>query len=88
MKGVNFYGPRSEFVVTGSDCGNIFFWDKDTESIVHLVNGDKEGVVSCYFFISWITKIRELVKLFDNMKFKLNLKIKVSESESGKCHLV
>jgi hypothetical protein len=49
VKGVNFYGPRSEFVVSGSDCGNIFFWDKDTESIVHMVHGDKEGVVSRFF---------------------------------------
>ena len=45
VKGVNYYGPRSEYVVSGSDCGNIFFWDKDTESIVHMVHGDKEGVV-------------------------------------------
>lgn len=25
---VTFYGPRSEFVVSGSDCGHIFFWNK------------------------------------------------------------
>lgn len=24
---VTFYGPRSEFVVSGSDCGHIFFWN-------------------------------------------------------------
>lgn len=46
MKGVNFYGPRSEFVVSGSDCGNIFFWDRKTEAIVHMVAGDENGVVS------------------------------------------
>ncbi|CAN0384677.1 unnamed protein product, partial [Hapterophycus canaliculatus] len=28
VKQVNFYGPRSEFVVSGSDCGHIFLWDK------------------------------------------------------------
>ena len=28
VKGVNFYGPRSEYVISGSDCGNIFFWSK------------------------------------------------------------
>jgi WD repeat-containing protein 42A len=32
--------------VSGSDCGNIFFWDKETEGIIHMVHGDKEGVVS------------------------------------------
>lgn len=24
VKGVNFYGPKSEFVVSGSDCGHIY----------------------------------------------------------------
>jgi len=47
VKGVNFYGPNSEFVVSGSDCGHIFFWDKEGEDIVHMVEGDKEGVVNC-----------------------------------------
>ena len=28
VKGVNFYGANSEFVVSGSDCGNVFFWSK------------------------------------------------------------
>ena len=28
VKGVNFYGPESQFVISGSDCGNIFLWDK------------------------------------------------------------
>jgi WD repeat-containing protein 42A len=28
VKGVNFYGPHSEYVISGSDCGNIFFWSK------------------------------------------------------------
>jgi WD40 repeat protein len=28
VKGVSFYGPHSEYVISGSDCGNIFFWSK------------------------------------------------------------
>ncbi|XP_028401788.1 DDB1- and CUL4-associated factor 8-like [Dendronephthya gigantea] len=47
VKGVNFYGPRSEFVVSGSDCGHVFIWDKETESIVQLLEGDVAGVVNC-----------------------------------------
>lgn len=47
VKGVNFYGPNCEFVVSGSDCGNIFFWDKEGEDIVHMVKGDENGVVNC-----------------------------------------
>ncbi|XP_058459323.1 DDB1- and CUL4-associated factor 8 [Malaya genurostris] len=47
IKGVNFFGPRSEFVVSGSDCGNIFFWDKNSEIIVNWMKGDDAGVVNC-----------------------------------------
>ena len=47
VKGVNFYGTRSEFIVSGSDCGHVFLWDKKTESIVQLLEGDAAGVVNC-----------------------------------------
>lgn len=46
VKGVNFYGPHSEFVVSGSDCGHIFLWDKDTENIVQYMDGDDGGVIN------------------------------------------
>jgi len=46
VKGVNFYGPNSEFVISGSDCGNIFIWDKETRGIVKLMPGDDNGVVN------------------------------------------
>lgn len=47
VKGVNFYGPKSEFVVSGSDCGHIFLWEKSSCQIVQFMEGDKGGVVSC-----------------------------------------
>lgn len=47
VKGVNFYGPRSEYVVSGSDCGNVFIWDKNSEKIVQCMKGDQMGVVNC-----------------------------------------
>lgn len=47
IKGVNFYGPKSEFIVSGSDCGSIFFWDKENESIVQWLFGDGTGAVNC-----------------------------------------
>ncbi|KAK6640365.1 hypothetical protein RUM44_012058 [Polyplax serrata] len=47
VKGVNFFGPKSEFIVSGSDCGNIFFWEKETEAIVQWMAGDDNGVVNC-----------------------------------------
>ncbi|XP_055629270.1 DDB1- and CUL4-associated factor 8 isoform X2 [Toxorhynchites rutilus septentrionalis] len=47
IKGVNFFGLQSEYVVSGSDCGNIFFWDKNSEVIVNWIKGDRAGVVNC-----------------------------------------
>ncbi|XP_071273571.1 DDB1- and CUL4-associated factor 8 isoform X3 [Agelaius tricolor] len=47
VKGVNFYGPKSEFVVSGSDCGHIFLWEKSSCQIVQFMEGDKGGVVNC-----------------------------------------
>lgn len=45
MKSVNFYGPDDEFIVSGSDCGNIFLWSKETSAIVNMFHGDEGGVV-------------------------------------------
>lgn len=47
VKGVNFYGPRSEFVVSGSDCGHIYLWDKQSARVVQFMKGDSGGVVNC-----------------------------------------
>ncbi|EDW57096.1 DDB1- and CUL4-associated factor 8 isoform X1 [Drosophila virilis] len=47
IKGVNFFGPHSEYIISGSDCGNIFFWDKNTEAVINFVKGDHAGVVNC-----------------------------------------
>uniref|UniRef100_A0A8C7WUL3 DDB1 and CUL4 associated factor 8 n=1 Tax=Oryzias sinensis TaxID=183150 RepID=A0A8C7WUL3_9TELE len=47
VKGVNFYGPCSEFVVSGSDCGHIYLWDKSSARIVQFMEGDRGGVVNC-----------------------------------------
>jgi len=46
VKGVNFYGPCSEFIVSGSDCGNVYLWHRDTEKIVNFFHADDGGVVS------------------------------------------
>lgn len=47
IKGVNFFGPKSEFIVSGSDCGHIYFWEKNTEALVQWLLGDTNGVVYC-----------------------------------------
>jgi DDB1- and CUL4-associated factor 8 len=46
VKGVNFYGgPSSDYIVSGSDCGGIFFWEKETEQIVKIIENDN-GIVN------------------------------------------
>ena len=54
VKGVNFYGPKSEFVVSGSDCGHIFLWEKSSCQIIQFMEGDKGGVVSMVCWVGWL----------------------------------
>uniref|UniRef100_A0A1J3JYK1 DDB1-and CUL4-associated factor 8 n=1 Tax=Noccaea caerulescens TaxID=107243 RepID=A0A1J3JYK1_NOCCA len=46
VKGVNFFGPRSEYVVSGSDCGRIFIWRKKSGELVRVMEADRH-VVNC-----------------------------------------
>ncbi|GAU89004.1 hypothetical protein RvY_01603 [Ramazzottius varieornatus] len=46
VKGVNFFGPRSEYVVSGSDCGKVFFWEKESQKVVHYLEADGIGAVN------------------------------------------
>ncbi|GMH02936.1 hypothetical protein Nepgr_004775 [Nepenthes gracilis] len=46
VKGVSFFGPRSEYVVSGSDCGRIFIWRKKDGELIRVMEADKD-VVNC-----------------------------------------
>lgn len=37
---VNFLGPQDEYVVSGSDDGNFFVWQKDTGRLFDILEGD------------------------------------------------
>lgn len=39
VKGVNFFGPKSEYIVSGSDCGNVLLWDKESTQVLQLQKG-------------------------------------------------
>jgi len=43
-KDVNFYGLYDQYVVSGSDCGNFFIWEKKTGRLVNILRGDLEVV--------------------------------------------
>jgi len=40
VKECNFFGPRSEYVISGSDCGHAFIWRKSDGKIVNVLKGD------------------------------------------------
>ncbi|XP_049624133.1 LOW QUALITY PROTEIN: DDB1- and CUL4-associated factor 8-like [Suncus etruscus] len=46
-KEINFYGPRSQFVVSGSDYGHIFFWEKSSCQIVQCIEAVLGDTINC-----------------------------------------
>ena len=44
VKDVNYFGPDDEYVVSGSDDGNLFIWDAKTSELVNILEGDGEVV--------------------------------------------
>ncbi|KAK4801004.1 hypothetical protein SAY86_021491 [Trapa natans] len=46
VKGVGFFGPKSQYVVSGSDCGRIFIWKKKGGELIRVMEADKD-VVNC-----------------------------------------
>jgi len=37
LQGVSFYGASDEYVISGSDCGHIFFWSKKDGELLRLM---------------------------------------------------
>jgi DDB1- and CUL4-associated factor 6 len=44
VKDVNYYGLNDEYVVSGSDDGHFFIWDRKTTLVVNILEGDGEVV--------------------------------------------
>jgi nuclear receptor interaction protein len=44
VKDVNYYGLNDEYVVSGSDDGHFFIWDRKTGKVVNILEGDGEVV--------------------------------------------
>ena len=41
---MNYFGLDDEYVVSGSDCGNFFIWDRKTSNLVNILSGDSDVV--------------------------------------------
>ncbi|OAL71038.1 wd and tetratricopeptide repeat protein [Trichophyton violaceum] len=44
VKDVNYFGLDDEYVVSGSDDGNVFIWDRKTSDLLNILNGDSDVV--------------------------------------------
>lgn len=44
VKDANFFGLQDEYVVSGSDLGHLFIWDKKTSELLNILKGDGEVV--------------------------------------------
>ncbi|KAG1339141.1 DDB1- and CUL4-associated factor 8 [Cocos nucifera] len=46
VKGVNFFGPGNEYVVSGSDCGHVYIWKKEGGELMCMMGADTH-IVNC-----------------------------------------
>lgn len=46
IKEANFYGPRGEFIVAGSDDGALYVWDKQSTNLIKAIQADMH-IVNC-----------------------------------------
>ena len=44
VKDANFFGLQDEYVVSGSDGGHLFIWDKKTSELINILEADNEVV--------------------------------------------
>ncbi|PLB45166.1 WD40 repeat-like protein [Aspergillus steynii IBT 23096] len=44
VKDVNYFGLDDEYVVSGSDSGHVFIWDRKSSKLVNILEGDSEVV--------------------------------------------
>jgi nuclear receptor interaction protein len=56
VKDVNYFGLQDDYVVSGSDSGHVFIWDRKTAQLLNILEGDGEvvNVVQGMWLISWV----------------------------------
>lgn len=47
VKGVSFFGPRGQYIVSGCDTGHVFIWSKADARIHAMFKADQRGAVNC-----------------------------------------
>jgi nuclear receptor interaction protein len=63
VKDVNYFGLQDEYVVSGSDSGHVFVWDRKTAELINILEGDGEVVnvvqgrlLRCFFVLLLLVK--------------------------------
>ncbi|XP_069080181.1 WD and tetratricopeptide repeats protein 1 isoform X1 [Pleurodeles waltl] len=46
IKEANFFGSNAQYIISGSDDGSFFIWEKETTNLVRVLQGD-ESIVNC-----------------------------------------
>ncbi len=44
VKQVNFIGPYSDYVVSGSDCGHVFIWSTEDAKLIRTIQADTDAI--------------------------------------------
>tara|TARA_R110002003_G_scaffold207_2_gene15982 strand:- start:6711 stop:9416 length:2706 start_codon:yes stop_codon:yes gene_type:complete len=71
VKDVNYFGLQDEYVVSGSDSGHVFVWDRKTSQLVNILEGDGEvvnvvqGTCSLSTFMAVLMNVRPPVRAHD-----------------------
>ena len=47
VKQITYMGSRSEWIVSGSDCGHVFIWSSSSGKLVKMLQADDTGAVNC-----------------------------------------
>ncbi|KZO97971.1 WD40 repeat-like protein, partial [Calocera viscosa TUFC12733] len=87
VKDVNFLGPNDDFVVSGSDDGSFFLWDKQTSRLEGIYEGDGSvvNVIEQHPFLPMVavSGIDHTVKIFSPVPSGTERKYsKISSAES------
>ncbi|GAM16923.1 hypothetical protein SAMD00019534_000980 [Acytostelium subglobosum LB1] len=56
IKSCSFYGPHSEYVMTGSDDDRVFIWNKVTGKLMRVLEGH-DNIVNCCVGHPWLPAI-------------------------------
>jgi nuclear receptor interaction protein len=63
VKDVNYFGLDDEYVVSGSDSGHVFIWDRKTSKLVNILEGDSDVVNVVQGKQPWRTVLHQVSKI-------------------------